>query len=387
MMKLKSLIKDKFDTERGLALEVAKEVGLKTATPLYKWLNENDREMDDLSMIVKMAKKICSDKWNLVIKEYFKELNPNKQSMRSALEYLSVFKDVETSKELLELTKNSDNKETFDFNFYYTLEHKALQMDSKEVATIIDNRKAKTIEMTVFSKFILMYAYLRDAKYQSMEEQVEFIAPLIEQMKEGYMKRSFTSRLNALKVSIILNDGDSEKTEKLGLQALETNERTPLDVLINMNMGNAYIMYDFNKAMKYFNTAIELAEYYNDETKKSMVQHSIDFCKCYWKVNCNPSKIDVVGLSSKYNKIFAHISCEEHEEAMQLIESIDMEDLDDDMKAFHFFYKGMITRDKDDFYESVEYFRKTGDRHYRNLSLIELKKLGDSERLLKSLSA
>jgi len=210
---------------------------------------------------------------------------------------------------------------------------------------------------------------------------------MISNLKDSYIKKSFTTRINAIKVSATLNEGNCSETEAVGLKALDTNEHTPFNILINMNIGNAFIMYDFDKAMYYFKRAISLCDEFSDEIKRIQVQHSIDFCKAYWKIDTKPEDINVIDVSSKYNKIFAYIAIDDKGHAFELLESIDIEEITDDEKAFHFFYRGMVTREKEDFYQSIEYFRTTYDKHYRNLSIIELRKMGENEFLLKALSA
>ena len=54
--------------------------------------------------------------------------------------------------------------------------------------------------------------------------------------------------------------------------------------------------------------------------------------------------------------------------------------------GFYFYYKGLISVDKSDFYKSIRCFKKSDDKYSVQLPLIELKKMGADIELLSLIS-
>jgi hypothetical protein len=228
VIKLKQMMKNKFDDDKGLALKVAKEAGLSSANPLYKFVNEDDREMNDFGALTKVVKILFKEEHRGLLLNYFSSISPNKQSMRNALEYASVFKDKEMLAVILESMKDADNRHSVDYKPLYEIDLNLPNLSIPEAFEKIHQTKCNTDEMHVFSKLIMLYTYIRDAKYNMLKDSIDLVEPMILNLKDSYIKKSFTTRINAIKVSATLNEGIHSETEAVGLKALEANEHTTL---------------------------------------------------------------------------------------------------------------------------------------------------------------
>ncbi|MNG36256.1 hypothetical protein D3C84_1232300 [compost metagenome] len=62
---------------------------------------------------------------------------------------------------------------------------------------------------------------------------------------------------------------------------------------------------------------------------------------------------------------------------------MDKSELNEYQLAYDNFYRGLITNEKSYYYESIKYFKLTGDKFTRRIALIELKKLGESDQQLE----
>lgn len=387
MVKLKQMMKNKFDEDTGLAVQLAKIDGINQPQKLYKFVSGEIKEIDNFKAIRKVIESMFKYNHEEVLTQYGNDLDPNKQFIRDAVEYASLFEKSEMTEVLLNKLKNSTNSKGNEWGYFYELKEKAATMSSSEIFKEITSYNFKTPEMPIFSNLMLMNAYRAETKYKTAEEMAEMTEALIEDLKDGYIKESYKKRLQALKVSLTLRNGDHKETERLGKEALMTHETTPVDIYILMNMGNAYIMHDYDKAMDYFKKAENLANEFNDEERLVQVKNSVDFCMCYWrKYNRNGQEVNESDYSD-YNKAFYYISVGNIEAAEICLDSIEYGNMDDVDKAFYYFYKGLLTRDKHDFYKSVKHFKVTDDKHYRQMPIIELKRLGEDDILIEVLSA
>jgi hypothetical protein len=75
------------------------------------------------------------------------------------------------------------------------------------------------------------------------------------------------------------------------------------------------------------------------------------------------------------------------EEALRIIDEINFEELTYHQKGFNLFYQGLLFGDKSCFYKSIEYFNLVGEKFYKQLPIMELRKKGEIEMVLSALSA
>ena len=387
MIKLKQMMDNKFKDDTGLAVRAAKIKGINQPQKLYKFVSGEIKEIDNFKAMREVIEFIFRNNHEEVLTQYGNDLDPNKQFIRDAVEYASLFEKKEMTGVLLEKLKSSTNSKGNEWSYFYKLKEKSKGMSSSDIFKEITSYNFKTKEMPIFSNLMLMNAYLYETKYNSAEEMAEMTESLINELKDGYIKESYRKRLYAVKVSLTLRGGNHKKTEELGKQALSIHETSPVDIYILMNIGNAYIMHDYDVAMSYFERAVSLANEFKDDIRLVQVKNSIDFCMCYWKkYSHNGEEINQEDYSD-YNKAFYYISVGNNEVAEKCLESIDYGNMDDVDKAFYYFYKGLLTKEKHDFYKSIKHFKITGDKNYRQMPIIELKKLGEDDILIEVLSA
>ncbi|MNG37225.1 hypothetical protein D3C84_1245090 [compost metagenome] len=71
---------------------------------------------------------------------------------------------------------------------------------------------------------------------------------------------------------------------------------------------------------------------------------------------------------------------------MDVLNKDDMNAITHNQRGFHFYLKGLVTNSISDFCESIKAFKKSGDHFYRELPLIELKKLNIDISIIEALA-
>ncbi|WP_182006348.1 AimR family lysis-lysogeny pheromone receptor [Priestia aryabhattai] len=387
MIKLKQMMKNKFDDDNGLAVRAAKIKGINQPQKLYKFVSGEVKEIDNFEAVRELIEFLFPNNHEEVLIEYCNDLDPNKQFIRDAIEYATLFEKKEMQKVLLKKLKSATNTKGAEYLYFYELKGRANSLSSSEMFNELSTYNFKTQEMPVLARLMLVKVLIRETKYNTAAELIDNLEILVNNMKDSYFKESLKKRFHATKVSLNLRKGDHKETEKLGEQALSIHKLTPLDIYILMDMGNAYIMHDYEIAMNYFERAVALANQFNDKVRLVQVKNSIDFCMCYWKkYSHNGQEVDENDYSD-YNKAFYYISVGEKEIAEKCLESIEYGNMDDVDKAFYYFYKGLLTNERSDYFKSVKHFKNAGDKHYRKMAIIELEKLGEEEFVIETLLA
>ncbi|MEM4994902.1 AimR family lysis-lysogeny pheromone receptor [Priestia sp. SB1] len=388
MVKLKQMMKNKFDDDKGLPVRAANNIkGIKTPQQIYKFVSGETKEIDSLNSLVELVELTFPRDHEEILVDYCNDLEPNNQLIRDALEYASLYEKEEMLKNLISRISTSTNAKGKEWYSVYTLSLVADKMELETLEEKVDELKIKSDEMEFMASLLLLKAYIKETEFKPAKRELKTLTRHFENIKGGYIKDSYEKRLNAVKVSLALRQGDYKKTEKLGKEALLTENRCPLDIFVLMNMGNGYIMYDYEVAMSYFNEATKLANYFNDNDRLTQVKNSIDFCKTYWKKNSYDGQEINEGDYSDYNQAFYYISVGENEKAQMCLDSFEESRMDNLDKAFYYFYKGLLTNEREYHVRSATHFNSSGDKHYRMMPVIELEKLGEYDYIIESLLA
>ena len=69
-----------------------------------------------------------------------------------------------------------------------------------------------------------------------------------------------------------------------------------------------------------------------------------------------------------------------------MLKSLERKKQNENDLGFHYYLEGLITKDKEAFYKSVEYFKLSQDKLFIKMPLIKLESLGENPRLLKIIS-
>src|SRR5690606_33351194 len=100
MSDLKQMIRNEFDKDRGISKKIAEIAGYKNPTPLYKFLNEPSRELDNFYSLLKVVRALFPDRELELMENYLRTVDPNKKTARVGLEYAQVNNLTDLSDEL-----------------------------------------------------------------------------------------------------------------------------------------------------------------------------------------------------------------------------------------------------------------------------------------------
>ncbi|WP_299831456.1 AimR family lysis-lysogeny pheromone receptor [uncultured Metabacillus sp.] len=384
MSDLKQMMKNKFDENRGLLKEVAIAVGLDSSSTLSKWLDDPRKELADFNVLVSTVKYLYPDKEYDLISEHSLTLDPKKQASRQALEYADVNHLGELADRLIIRLKEAKNATSNEWAAVYEL-HRKLSTGEYSVLQANDRLcgiSIKSDEMKVFSKVMFLYQYLNKREFNRLDETISYInMDLVEGFSSEYVKNSYRARILMLKANACLFDRKLEETRKYVNECLEITDTVRFLAFGYMNMGNTYMFESYDKAKEFFLKGLESCQH--RDIYKYELKLSLSFLANYWGKE-NKYLAEYSDDADDLQEIaFWNIKNGNKEKALEILNSTNKDDLDNFQLAFDSYFRGLITLEKDHFYDSIEYFILAGDKFYRTAPLIELKKLGESERSLK----
>ncbi|MGG3920430.1 AimR family lysis-lysogeny pheromone receptor [Geobacillus thermodenitrificans] len=387
-VKLKQMIKNKLEEDKTLANKLAKLAGFANATPIYKFLNEENREMNDFESLLTIVRELFHNEEYKLMDEYLRQVDPNKKTARIGLEYATINHMYDLKKYLIEAMESCNNKESKEFAYFYKMDDIASKENDKDVLLgFIDKYieyAPKTKEMMLFSKLCQIYVYYDLRLIDIMYQLLMTVENKIDEITDLFLKKSYKKRIALLFSGILLHKGEIEKSREYAKYVIENQRENEEFSMIYMKLGNSYMFEDFDKAKIYLEKGLSQAK--EKYLVKKNIERSLNFLCNYWGYKPEYLNFNSNEVEDLHEVIFFFINQNEKEKAKELLSNIDLNRLTEHQKGFHYYLIYKIDNDVNHLYESLISFKKCGEHFYKNIALIELKKLGLDDNLLKALS-
>lgn len=362
---------------RGFQGDLAKLAGYASGGSFVRVLKE-DRDIAKLDGFIKVIEMLFPNNSHDLLVEYAHELDPKKMTIKLLLEFATLYYKYDLVKVIIEIIKSSGKKESVDFADVYEINR---QVQMKELSTLEGIRKLVSHcnskpEVKTFAKIALIYCHYEMRNIQMINLYLDELEEDVKEIKNDFLRNSYTGRTFRTKVSINLHNDNIGKLIE-GMFLIE-NAPDPTKTMIYLQVGNSFMTKSYDKAMYYFNKAMEC----KDSKSEFEIKQSINFTSLLW------DRLDNFRCDgTKSNDLFYYIKSGNKGMAEKTLNVINFDELTIHGKAFNCFYKGLLYNEKSYFYKSIEYFKQANDKFYRQLPIMELKKMGVSDYVLSALSA
>ena len=387
-IKLKQMIKNEMEKDKTLAKRITKLIGYANPSTLYKFLNNEKRDFEEFNTMLTIIRELFPDKEKELMMEIAQTLDPNKHITRVALEYATITKHEELKKYLIEKLAGAKNIESKDFAFIYELDDKLAkkEISSHEGIELINRKGFTSFEARVFSRIVLIHEYWELGLFDIMFDLAKLTNLDLQSIEDNYLANQYKARFGLIMSVAYLHKSMIEESRQNAYNVLNSDVAESVKTLTYLNLGNSYIIENYDKSFQYLQKGLELAEKFNLQNAQTQIKRSINFLMNYWKQS--PTYLDETSeeVPDKHEIAFMHIRKNNIEKALEILESINQNEMTNLQKGFHYFYRGLIANSKEFFYQSITYFKMTGDSFYRQLPIIELRKMGENEVLLNALS-
>ena len=385
---LKKEFENKKQQDKTFLTRVAKEAGFSNTSTLSKWSSNPKKEADSFNGLITIINHTFPETEEYEVMEaYAKTLDFNRKTARYILEYAKINKLDDLFNFMLEQLENTSNAESKEWAKLYKLDQDAAKGNIELIESIHEAYlPVNSPEMKVFAKLIQIYGYCELKNYSLMTEVASTVQKGLEEIKDDYIRNSYTVRLNIILLSVYLHLGEVDKVRELGADTLNRTQKGSLVALTNMQLGHSYTFESFQKAYDHLNAALEIAESLNDNIMAREIKRSLNYVCNYWGKSAQHLMADSKSYRDINEIIFSSIRSGQTELAQTMISGINVDDMNDSEKGHFYFIKGLITGMREDFYTSIKHMKISGDKFYRKAALIELQKLGENPFLLEALA-
>lgn len=345
---------------------------------ISRFLNGHDEL--NFEGVLRIVKYLYSEEEQQIMAWYIPQLKS--KNARLALEYCvmnHMWDLVDHLIDLLSVSSNPVDKE-WAAMYQYIRSRKANEISSIELLKQVEMFKPKEPDIDVLRSIFKAYIYYDMREIQSLRLHIFGVDHLIEDLKSQFLRDSFKVRLGLILHIIYLSDNELDLARSYCKKIIDQNFFEKPKATAYFNLGVSYTLEDYVKAHKYLQLAADHSSARNSPFQRQ-VKIAFNFLYSHWGVEREfNDSLDSDEFCLGF--IYYLIKKNESAKAQQYLNKIDIVKLSDWNKAFYYYYKGLLTKDTDSYYISVELFLDRSNYYYLQLPLEELRKLGENQRVL-----
>ncbi|WP_332631473.1 AimR family lysis-lysogeny pheromone receptor [Halalkalibacter flavus] len=313
------------------------------------------------------------------LEEFVNSVDPNSYLARVSLEFLVINSKSDLVETLIGRLLDSSSEESREWAEVYKIDHLVYKQEMNLIEAIqqLTYTTVRAPELSTLIKVFQLYNYSSQKEFEMIASLSELVNAEICRLEEGFMKTSLLCRYMVTMQSVYLHLNDVEKSRECGENIVEFALTPTMKSVALLGLANSYILNDKAQAVNYFKKSLALSEELKHEALKTVINKNLNFTYCYWKelesVNLNFMKLS--NLDNKQEFAYYLIQSGKPDDALKLLDEIESKIVNDYLKAFNYYYKGLISGDRVFFEKSSRFFELSGDFYYRQLATNELDKI------------
>jgi tetratricopeptide (TPR) repeat protein len=323
-------------------------------------------EYIEFQHVLKMTKYLFPERERELMKEYI--LTSDIETGKIGLEYCMTHSLLDTADVLIDRLRVSNEPEDIEWAMVYELHRKGQKGVGHPLERIQEANQMhpKTREMFILLQIGVIYDFFDVGSFEKCFELAYGLEYLIPKVDDVFLRGSLNVRLGQTLSAISLHINQLEEARKYVRLVLDHTDSETFREMAYHNLGNTFILDDFDKAL-----------YYLKKSNIMKCKGSINFLHNYWDVEPPYLNFESMQPDDVHDVAFHLIRKGETSEAKKLLEGIHLSTLDDYKLGFHYYYVGLITKHKEDFFRSIKHFEVAGHNYFRRCPLKELEKLGE----------
>lgn len=334
---------------------------------------------------LKIIKKYWPDHEKEIILNFCSHLRLKNE--RSALEYLLINGDIPLAESTIVTLNNSKNRHDKKWASLYNIEilRNKGHINPSELLELVEKSPTETLEMKIYSTILKSYAYFETQEFDIARSLLVEIEKKLHLISDDYIRKMYSIRVRQVLSQISLQKNDVVNARRYNESITAFDDDSTLIASAYHTLGNSYIFESYDRALENLQIARNMYKSRNRTKAMRNVENSINFLQ-----NLHYKKPEYLCVSDEKTDIHANafylIRSGKLSKATEILNKVNINNLNNFSKGFHFFYRAEISKDENTYLDSIDYFKESGDAFYRTLPLQGLKELGYSQRLLKTLA-
>jgi len=333
-----------------------------------------DKQELPLDVVVKFVRFMDIDNEEELMMDHIKEIS-RPSNVRYAMEYCSTHGDLDTLGWLLSSNGDNRNKLVKEYVKVYNLVLKFQKREYERVMDFYSEIRSTQVKDETLKALLLIlevYVFYNKKEYTVVKSISEIVEPKVKEIKEDFMRKSLTTRINqSLGFIELKHNCDFMEAEKRAEEILECHSGHSYDGFAYYILGMSNMDSDFNKSLTYFKKSISKFKKCQNFAGVKSIKHNISILHLRW------SKVDKDKPSDDIYNLVVKSDCSE---------DVLMNQSDEYKSSPEFYYlKGLINNDKDFLYKGMTMYLKSGDNLLATLPKRELIKLGEKEEFINQI--
>lgn len=385
---LKQMILNEIDkNSKGYAETLAEIAGYSSGSALKKVLKDEKKEFEKFSSLLKIVCELFPNEEKEVISSYALTLDVNKQTARYMLEYAELNGLNELRKELIDRMTECGNAQSREWAAVHSIDYKYInsELNFLDAVAQLASLSPKTKEVMVYSQLLRAYSYLDQQMFDMAEQIVLPLESITKEIKEEFVSDVFLGRIYLILGECYNRKGAKEKARQVCNIMINTINCKTFVAWGLLQLGNSYMFESYEKSNQYLMKGLLLSFNMGENTTNN-IKRSLNFLDNLWKEHPRHLDLNSNHPADSHEIAFYYINHKQYTKAMEVLNKDDMNTITHNQRGFHFYLKGLITNSISDFCESIKSFKKSGDYFYRELPLIELKKLNIDISIIEALA-
>lgn len=342
----------------------------------------NGYDVLNLASVLKIVQYLYPEEEKEIMADYV--LTQKSRNARFALEYCdfnNLPNHLEQLIEQLSVSVNPVDREWAKlYRFIRIFKMKALPLE--ELLWEVEVFDPKELEMKIMKQIIKGYTYTELGDFSSLTIHTKYTEGFIRQVKSEFLRDCFNIRIGLIMNYVCLYENDVDKGREYSYLVLEQEYFENVKGMAYHHLGHSYLFQDYDKSKVYMEKAIDCFRERNEIDNLNIALNNLSFLQSYWNID-HEFMLPLNNQTNISSYIFYLIKKGNNDLAEEYLSKVEFSSIEDSDKAFHYYYLGLINKDKDTFYKSVEFFHNVGDRFHINLPIEELRNLGENENILR----
>jgi transcriptional regulator with XRE-family HTH domain len=324
--------------------------------------------------IKKAMKILCKENFPKMM-QFICENTFKPDNMRMVLEYASISRDLPLLEKMIGLLSREGKKEKEWASVYeIALRFQSRDTSNKELMVMIDKVKPKSAEMKILRKILRARVLYRMKEYDTMFRNARDVEEELSGMKESYLTKTFTIRLNELFAQGYLYVNSD--TEKARFYALNVINNETISAVFKSHayhiVGTSFLFEDYDKAIENFEAyKSQLDKNRRDDIVRTVDEKDVFFAKVLWDR-------DLETLDTNDNLEKAHLEFKKGnvEKAIEILNEVEQ-------SPFSMCYLGLATNNPLLILES--FFKLIGQKQmfFANIPAMYLKKYPEYKKTVE----
>jgi hypothetical protein len=376
-----------FADNRGMAEKICKNAGYSSGTNLLKAFKKPSGEFEKFSGLIYIVNEAFGSDSKEKFLTFAQQLNPNKATSKSLLEYAAQNRHEETRNHLIEEFLKSNKREVKEWGIVYDLDRKSTnrELTGYNLINEVSPVQFKQPEVKVFAKLVQVYEFYDMKEYDFMETLAENLEEEIKSLQNEFIRDSFLMRFCLIMASVKFHKGHLEESRnyaKVGLlHTLLENYKS----LFYVYLGNSYMFDNYSLSKSYLNRGLETA--LEGSYQVTELKRSLNFLENMWEKEAKYLSYNSKEVSDMHEVIFASINSGHLQYANLVMKEVEQKEMTASNKAFNNYLKWMLTNQEEYLLKSIKHFKECGDNFYIKLPITKLESIGYNRLVIDMLVA